>query len=133
MATYDRMSAEERRRLMDVLGSLTGLQDGPDGHLPDGTRYEYDAVLRTTVEVTPTGERFPVVLVDAHSIWMAVPLAEGIRDQRGWDAFVAVHPIEEPFGFLIGPVGTGFHDDLDCVHAPDQFLIDPADETREVD
>ena len=64
MATYDKMSAEERQRLMEALGSLTGLQDGPNGQLPDGTRYEYDPDLRTTVEVTPLGERFPVVLVD---------------------------------------------------------------------
>ena len=64
MATYDKMTAEERQRLMEVLGSLTGLRDGPDGHLPDGTHYEYDPQLRTTVEVTPSGERFPVVLVD---------------------------------------------------------------------
>ena len=64
MATYDKMSAEERQRLMDALGSLTGLQAGPNGQLPDGTHYEYDPGLKTTVEVTPLGERFPVVLVD---------------------------------------------------------------------
>jgi hypothetical protein len=64
MATYDRMSLEGRQRLMDVLGNLTGLQDGPDGRLPDGTHYEYDPDLRATVEVTPSGERFPVVLID---------------------------------------------------------------------
>jgi hypothetical protein len=64
MATYDKMSAEERQRLMDALGSLTGLQAGPNGQLPDGTHYEYDPDLKATVEVTPSGERFPVVLVD---------------------------------------------------------------------
>ena len=64
MPTYDKMSAEERQRLMDALGSLTGLQAGPNGQLPDGTHYEYDPNLKTTVEVTPLGERFPVVLVD---------------------------------------------------------------------
>lgn len=64
MATYDKMSANERQRLMEVLGSLTGLQEGPDGQLPDGTRYEYDPDLRATVEVTPSGERCPVVLVE---------------------------------------------------------------------
>jgi hypothetical protein len=64
MAIYDRMSPEGRERLMEVLGNLTGLQDGPDGRLPDGTHYEYDPDLRATVEVTPSGERFPVVLVD---------------------------------------------------------------------
>ena len=37
---------------------------GPNGQLPDGTHYEYDADLRATVEVTPSGERFPVVLVE---------------------------------------------------------------------
>jgi len=64
MATYDKMSAEERQRLMEALGSLTGLQEGQNGHLPDGTHYEYDPDLKTTVEVTPSGERFPVILVD---------------------------------------------------------------------
>ena len=64
MATYDKMSVQERQRLMEVLGGLTGLQEGADGQLPDGTRYEYDPDLRATVEVTPSGERFPVVLVD---------------------------------------------------------------------
>jgi hypothetical protein len=62
-AAYDKMSAEERQQLMQVLGSLTGLQEGPKEGFPDGTRYEYDADLKTTVEVTPTGERFPVALV----------------------------------------------------------------------
>ena len=64
MTTYDKMSPEERQRFVEALGSLTGLQDGPNGQLPDGTHYEYDPELRTTVEVTPLGERFPVVLVD---------------------------------------------------------------------
>ena len=64
MATYDKMSPEERRRLMDALGSLTGLQEGPQQALPDGTRYEYDHHLKRTVEVTPSGERFPVSLVE---------------------------------------------------------------------
>jgi hypothetical protein len=27
-------------------------------------RYEYDAVLKRTVEITPSGERFPLALVD---------------------------------------------------------------------
>jgi len=29
-----------------------------------GTRYEYDRILKRTVEITPSGERFPVTLVD---------------------------------------------------------------------
>ncbi len=53
MAAYDKMSDGERQQLMQVLGSLTGLR----------TRYEYDPDLKTTVEVTPSGERFPVALV----------------------------------------------------------------------
>ena len=63
MAAYDKMSAEERQQLMQVLGSLTGLQEGPKEGFPDGTQYEYDPDLKTTVEVTPSGERFPVALV----------------------------------------------------------------------
>src|SRR5215469_7093153 len=43
---------------------VSGLQKGPKNALPDGTRYEYDPILKRTVEVTPSGERFPVTLVD---------------------------------------------------------------------
>ena len=32
--------------------------------LLDGTRYEYDRILKRTVEITLSGERFPVTLVD---------------------------------------------------------------------
>ena len=64
MATYDYMSPAERKRLMNGLEALSGLQEGPKNALPDGTRYEYDPILKRTVEVTPSGERFPVILVD---------------------------------------------------------------------
>ncbi len=62
-ATYDKMSREERQQLMQVLGSLSGLQEGPQEEFPDGTHFEYDPDLKTTVEVTSSGERFPVALV----------------------------------------------------------------------
>ena len=62
-ATYDKMSTEERQRLMEILGSLTGLQEGPHEEFADGTHYEYDPKLRATVEVGPSGDRFPVALV----------------------------------------------------------------------
>ena len=64
MATYDEMSPEERKTLMKGLEALTGLQEGPKNGLPDGTRYEYDPILKRTVEITPSGERFLVNLVD---------------------------------------------------------------------
>ena len=64
MATYDEMSPEERKKLMKGLEALTGLQKGPKNALPDGTRYEYDPILKRTVEITPSGERFPVTMVD---------------------------------------------------------------------
>lgn len=63
MAVYDKMSAEERQQLVQVLGSLSGLEEGPQEEFPDGTHYEYDPDLRTTVEVTSSGKRFPVALV----------------------------------------------------------------------
>jgi hypothetical protein len=63
MATYDNMSAVERLQLMEALGSLTGLQEGPQEQFPDGTHYEFDPDLKSTVEVTPLGERFAVALV----------------------------------------------------------------------
>jgi len=64
MATYDDMSPVERKRLMNGLEALTGLQEGPKNTLPDGTRYDYDPILKRTVEITASGERFPVTLVD---------------------------------------------------------------------
>ena len=64
MASYDEMSPTNRRNLIEGLASLSGLQEGPKNALPDGTRYEYDAVVKRTVEITPSGERFPVALVD---------------------------------------------------------------------
>ena len=62
-AAYDKMSAAERQKLFEVLGTLTGLQEGPTGKFSDGTYFEYDRALETTVEVRRSGERFPVTLV----------------------------------------------------------------------
>ena len=64
MGRYDEMSVTDRRNLFEGLASLSGFQEGPKNALPDGARYEYDTVLKRTVEVTPSGERFPVVLAD---------------------------------------------------------------------
>jgi hypothetical protein len=64
MAAYDKMTDRERRELLEDLGNLTGLQSWPAGSLPDGTHYEYDSDLKTTVEVSPSGDRRPVTLVE---------------------------------------------------------------------
>jgi hypothetical protein len=61
--TYDKMIAEKRQRLMEAIGSLSGLQEGPKDAFSDGTHYEYDADLKTTVEVGPSRSAFPVALV----------------------------------------------------------------------
>ena len=68
MAAYDEMSEAERQQLSKTLRSLTGLQGGPTEGLPDGSHYEYDPTLKVTVEVTPSGDRYPVVLVDGRLI-----------------------------------------------------------------
>ena len=68
MAAYDEMSEAERQLLAKTLGSLSGLQRGPSGSLPDGTHYEYDPTLKATVEVTPNGDRYRVTLVDGRFI-----------------------------------------------------------------
>lgn len=60
---YDKMSQVERQQLVEELASLAGLQEGPKGAFPDGTRYEYDSRFKTTFEITPSGKRFPVALV----------------------------------------------------------------------
>jgi hypothetical protein len=62
-ASYDQMSTAERQRLVEALGNLGGLQEGPREAFPDGTRYEYDSKLKRTFEVAPSGDRFPVALV----------------------------------------------------------------------
>jgi len=62
-SAYDKMSVAERQKLFEVLGTLTGLQEGPTGKFSDGTYFEYDRALETTVEVRRSGERFPVALV----------------------------------------------------------------------
>ena len=61
--TYDKMTVEERQGLMDAIGSLNGLQEGPKDAFSDGTHYEYDADLKTTVEVGPSQSAAPVSLV----------------------------------------------------------------------
>lgn len=61
--TYDKMSQVERQKLVEELASLAGLQEGPRDVFPDGTRYEYDFKLKRTVEVAPSGKRFPVALI----------------------------------------------------------------------
>ena len=45
MASYDEMNPTDRRNLFEGLESLSGFEEGPKHALPDGTRYEYDAVL----------------------------------------------------------------------------------------
>ena len=62
-ATYDKMSQVERQQLVEALASLAGLHEGPKDTFPDGTRYEYDSELKRTVEVAPSGKRFPVALI----------------------------------------------------------------------
>lgn len=62
-ASYDKMSLKERLRLVEALADLAGLQEGPKDAFPDGTRYEYDFRFKATVEITPSGKRFPVELV----------------------------------------------------------------------
>ena len=57
------MSTAERQRLVEALGNLAGLQEGPRDAFPDGAHYEYDPKLKRTVEVAPSGKRFPVALV----------------------------------------------------------------------
>ena len=62
-ASYDRMSPEERRELVEAIASLTGSEEGPKAAFPDGTHYEYDFNLKRTVEVAPSGRLFPVTLI----------------------------------------------------------------------
>ena len=63
MATYDQMSPAERRNLIRTLRNPPALQEDPQA-LPGGKHYEYDFRLKRTVEVSRSGERFLVVLVE---------------------------------------------------------------------
>jgi hypothetical protein len=59
--SYDTMSELERKALHQMLSEFSGMQAvAIDGEEPDGTHYEYDRNLRTTVRVTSDGERTPV-------------------------------------------------------------------------
>jgi hypothetical protein len=59
--SYDTMSKLERKALHQLLSEFSGMQVAAiDGEEPDGTHYEYDRNLRTTVRVTSDGERTPV-------------------------------------------------------------------------
>ena len=67
MAAYDQMSPAERRNLIRTLRNPPALQEDPQV-LPGGKHYEYDFRLKRTVEVSRSGERFPVVLVEG-KLW----------------------------------------------------------------
>jgi len=61
MHSYDTMSEPERRELHQLLGGLSAMQFVPfEAEEPNGTYYEYDRNLKTTVKVTRDGERTPV-------------------------------------------------------------------------
>jgi hypothetical protein len=61
--SYDKMSPDGRQQLLEALVGLAGLREGPKQALIDGTRYEYDCKVKRTLEVAPSGRRFPVALV----------------------------------------------------------------------
>jgi len=64
--SYDTMSELERRELHRVLSELSPTQSvSIAAEEPDGTHYEYDRNLKTTVKVTPDGERHPVKRLEA--------------------------------------------------------------------
>jgi hypothetical protein len=64
--SYDAMSELERRELHRMLSELSATQSvSGTAEEPDGTHYEYDRNLKTTVKVTPDGERYPVKRFDA--------------------------------------------------------------------
>ena len=61
LRSYDTMSEAERRELHQMLSELSAMQSVPlEAEEPNGTYYEYDRNLKTTVKVTSDGERTPV-------------------------------------------------------------------------
>jgi hypothetical protein len=66
MRTYDTMSELERRELHQMLSGISAVQPvDAEVDEPDGTYYEYDRNLKSTVKVTPDGERTPVTQLEA--------------------------------------------------------------------
>jgi hypothetical protein len=60
LRSYDTMSEWERRELHQLLYGLSAMQSvSIDAEEPNGTYYEYDRNLKSTVKVTPDGERTP--------------------------------------------------------------------------
>jgi hypothetical protein len=65
--SYDAMSEVERRELHRMLSELSPTQSvSIAAEEPNGTHYEYDRNLKTTVKVMPDGERYPVKRLDAN-------------------------------------------------------------------
>ena len=65
--SYDAMSELERRELHRMLSELSATRSiSVTVEEPDGTHYEYDRNLKTTVKVTPDGERYPVTKLGAN-------------------------------------------------------------------
>ncbi|HSZ01641.1 MAG TPA: hypothetical protein VK788_19235 [Terriglobales bacterium] len=61
LRSYDTMSEPERRELHQMLVELSAMQSVSfEAEEPNGTYYEYDRNLKTTVKVTSDGERTPV-------------------------------------------------------------------------
>src|SRR5260370_10952542 len=59
--SYDTMTEAERRELHQMLAELSALQSVPfETEEPNGSYYEYDRNLKTTVKVTPDVDRTPV-------------------------------------------------------------------------
>jgi len=66
---YDAMSDLERRELHRMLSELSTTRSvSVAAAEPDGTHYEYDRNLKTTVKVTLDGERYPVKGFD-EALW----------------------------------------------------------------
>jgi hypothetical protein len=64
--SYDTMSELERRELHQMLSGLSATRSvSVIAEELDGTHYEYDRNLKTTVKVTPDGERHPVTKLGA--------------------------------------------------------------------
>ena len=61
MPAYDGMNAREREQLWQSLISLTGLEPGPHSPSPEGGSYEWDAHLKSVVEIDPsTGKKYVI-------------------------------------------------------------------------
>jgi len=83
IARSGKMTAKERLEFLGALASLTGLEPGPDPRSRTGSHYEYDAELKSTVEVTKLGGRYVVEARDGGELVRVREVGQALFLEKG--------------------------------------------------